>query len=136
MIVRYHDTEFDSLHTKMAKWPANTIKESLANSIRSYGTAVTIGVFIGSAVSSGVIAGLMGLAALRSTHLRKALEDALGTARALADRALVRSAGPLDDDAEIKKEMNARIERLERAVEKLQSETSRISNSNRVSTDD
>ena len=53
------------------KWPT----EKLADRMRAYGSAVTVGVFIGAAVTSGVIAGLLSLAALRSKELKSAAKE-------------------------------------------------------------
>ena len=50
--------------------------ETLVARMRAYGTAVSVGVFIGAAVTAGVLAGLASLAALRAPQLKEAREEA------------------------------------------------------------
>ena len=59
------------------KLPSMTFQQRF----RNYGTAVTVGVFIGAAVTSGVLAGVISLAAWRSTALREAADEAVRLAR-------------------------------------------------------
>ena len=50
--------------------------ETLVARMRAYGTAVSVGVFIGAAVTAGVLAGLASLAAMRAPQLKEAREEA------------------------------------------------------------
>ena len=50
--------------------------ETLVARMRAYGTAVSVGVFIGAAVTAGVMAGLASLAAMRAPQLKEAREEA------------------------------------------------------------
>ena len=50
--------------------------ETLVARMRAYGTAVRVGVFIGAAVTAGVLAGLASLAAMRAPQLKEARDEA------------------------------------------------------------
>ena len=50
--------------------------ETLVARMRAYGTAVSVGVFIGAAVTAGVLAGLASLAAMRAPQLKEARDEA------------------------------------------------------------
>ena len=64
----------------------------ISDQLRNYGTAVTVGVFIGAAVTSGILIGVAGLVAARSEQL----QQALGGATALLRQAggATQAAGP------------------------------------------
>jgi hypothetical protein len=49
---------------------------TLVERMRAYGTAVSVGVFIGAAVTAGVLAGLASLKAMRAPQLKEAREEA------------------------------------------------------------
>ena len=53
----------------------------ISDQLRNYGTAVTVGVFIGAAVTSGILIGVAGLVAARSEQLQQALGGATALLR-------------------------------------------------------
>lgn len=48
----------------------SAVQESVAERLRNYGTAVTVGVFIGAALTTGVMCGAATVAAARSEELK------------------------------------------------------------------
>ena len=56
----------------------------ISDQLRNYGTAVTVGVFIGAAVTSGILIGVAGLVAARSEQLQQALGGATALLRQAA----------------------------------------------------
>jgi hypothetical protein len=85
--------------------------ESLVARMRAYGTAVSVGVFIGAAVTAGVLAGLASLAALRAPQLKEAREEARRLFQKLSG-AGGGDHGPLPDD-----ELEARVGGVERKLD-------------------
>lgn len=92
--------------------------------VRSYGAAMTVGAFVGAAVTSGVLAGLAAFAAYRSPHIRAALDEASRLARGFIKRS-----SSDDDDAEgdadgggddVRAEVAALRDRVARLEEQMQ----------------
>ena len=107
---------------------------SLNQRLKTYGTAVTVGVFIGAAVTSGVLAGIISLAAWKSSALREAADEAVRLARAAVGREAPRTprrdsdpprrdsdaaAGDGDDEVQ---QLRDRVALLEHEVAKLKSQ--------------
>ena len=77
--------------------------ETLVARMRAYGTAVSVGVFIGAAVTAGVLAGLASLAAMRAPQLKEAREEA----KRLFQKFTVSGPAPPPDDNELEERVGA-----------------------------
>ena len=65
----------------------------ISDQLRNYGTAVTVGVFIGAAVTSGILIGVAGLVAARSEQLQQALGGATALLRQAAPGGVTQAGG-------------------------------------------
>ena len=71
--------------------------ETLVARMRAYVTAVSVGVFIGAAVTAGVLAGLASLAAMRAPQLKEARDEA----KRLFQKFTVSGPAPPPDDSDL-----------------------------------
>ena len=77
--------------------------ETLVARMRAYGTAVSVGVFIGAAVTAGVLAGLASLAAMRAPQLKEARDEA----KRLFQKFTVSGPAPPPDDSDLAERVGA-----------------------------
>lgn len=96
------------------------ITESIAEKIRNYGTAVVVGVFIGTALTTGLVAGVAGWwAANKTTVVSEAtrlFNDTLGRGNQGAHPSSIAT-----DNATIE-DLSKRVKALETSVLKLSAE--------------